>query len=300
MSNHCLSNGTKIAAIDVGSNSVKVLAAEETAAGFVSVWQDLRTTRLQDGMMEDGCIAPEALLRTEEAICAFAEEARKRGATRIEAFGTSALRDARNTAELVQRVRVRAGIRLRVVSGQEEAQAAFRAAAPIREAFVVNPGGGSTEMIVGREGTPCACVSAHIGALSLRKQAQDHAPAELVETGVSLLSNAFHELKQPVPAHCIASGGTAVAAARILKASQGEDYSSTEGFLLQEHALAALLHTLWKLDMPQRLALPGMYADRADILPYGIALLLGVMHLSHRSTFSVTEKSNLWGFLSLV
>lgn len=290
----------RIAAIDVGSNTIKMLAVQRTPAGFsVLKWHSI-TVRLQSGLMPDGSLDEAALQRAEVAICTLAEMARAEGAQRIRAFGTSALRDAANAGELVRRVKQSAQVDLTVISGEQEAASAYAAAAPTGEVLVVNPGGGSTEMIVGRDGKPLCAVSAHIGAVSLMAIAQNAAPDRLIALAKERLAPEFARLPQPLPAKVIASGGAAACAADVLIALPKHDSAAVEGYVLHMNAALSLLHRLCGMTIEQRCAMPGMNPGRADILPCGLALLIGFMQLAGRDSLSISDRGNLYGFIEMI
>ncbi len=277
-----------------------MLAAEKSPAGFLVLGWHSITVRLQSGLLPDKSLDDAALQRAEDAICTLAQQARAYGAERIRAFGTSALRDAKNAGELAERVRNRAQVELTVISGVEEAESAFRAAAPAGEAMVVNPGGGSTEMIIGRDGTILSAVSAHIGAVSLMAEASALSPAEVVERAKAHISKEFSNLTAPVPAKIIASGGAAACTADVLLALPKRDSNKVEGYVLTLADASALLESLFSLTVEERIALPGMNPGRADILPYGLAILIAFMQISGRSALTISDRGNLYGFIEMV
>ena len=114
-----------IAVMDVGSNSVRMMLAEREAGDFRAIDRDICTTRLIAGM-RDGVLAPEACARTLDAMRRFAQRARAAGCQRVFAFGTSALRDAKNR-DAVIRAAAEYGVETEVRSGEEAAQLAYMA-----------------------------------------------------------------------------------------------------------------------------------------------------------------------------
>lgn len=290
----------RLAAIDVGSNSIKMLAAEVSAAGFsVLKWHSI-TVRLQSGLLADGSLDEAALKRAEDAICTLASMAAELGIGRVEAFGTSALRDAKNAGELIRRVKERCGVRLRVISGEEEAQSAYAAAAPAGRAMVVNPGGGSTEMIVGEDGVPAIAVSAHVGAVSLMNEAQGDGPLRVIERAKAHLKPEWDKITLPLPEKIIASGGAAACTADVLIALPKHDPNAVEGFVLNYDESCALLDKLFGMSVEERCAMPGMNPGRADILPYGLAILIAFMQLSGADRLTISDHGNVYGFISRI
>lgn len=297
MSSPITTDPMRIAAIDVGSNTIKMLAAQICAAGFsVLKWQSV-TVRLQSGLLPDGSLDEAALQRAEDAIVTLAAAARELGASRIEAFGTSALRDAKNADVLIRRVQKKCNVPLIVISGEEEAESAYAAAAPMGRAMVVNPGGGSTEMIIGENAKPLCAVSAHIGAVSLMKQAQGLSPLETQALARSYLEPEWKKLNVPMPETVIASGGAAACVADVLLALPEHDPAAVEGYVLTRENAASLLEKLFPMSFEERCRMPGMKVQRADILPYGLAILTAFMDLSGAPALTISDRGNLYGFI---
>lgn len=147
-----------VAAIDAGTNSVRLLIARDTAAGIDELHRDMRIVRLGQGVDETGEFAPEALERTFAAVDDYAREITQHGAHPTRFIATSASRDVKNRDEFVAGIRQRLHVTPEVVSGEVEAQLTFAGAAsaldtsrwdrPFRVA-VVDLGGGSTEIVLG-------------------------------------------------------------------------------------------------------------------------------------------------------
>jgi len=287
----------RLAAIDVGSNTIKMLAAEVSAAGIhVLKWHSV-TVRLQSGLLPDRSLDEAALCRAEEAIGSLAAMAREMGISRIAAFGTSALRDAKNASELVRRVQETHNVRLQVISGEEEAESAYAAAAPDGFSMVLNPGGGSTEMIVGNQGRPLCAVSAHVGAVSLMNESNGLSAEQVVSRAAEHLLPEFGRLPSPLPNLVIASGGAAACTADVLIAKPKHDPAAVEGFRLSLADAEALYARLFGMTVEQRVALPGMNPGRADILPYGLAILIAFMRLSGVPALTISDRGNVYGFI---
>jgi exopolyphosphatase / guanosine-5'-triphosphate,3'-diphosphate pyrophosphatase len=158
----------RIAAIDCGTNSIKLLIGEESQV----LVRESRMVRLGQGVDTTGLLAPEALGRTFAAVDEFAELVRTYRVTRIRFCATSATRDAANAEVFTEGVRERLGVTPEVLSGAEEAALVFAGAvAPLQgeletPVLVVDVGGGSTELVLGG-GTPDVAVSMDIGSVRL-------------------------------------------------------------------------------------------------------------------------------------
>ena len=163
----------RLAAIDIGTNSVKLLVADADDAGALSiVTEAAEVTRLGAGVDKTGQLNADAVSRTLDTVTRFAAEARAQGAARVLAAGTSALRDAANGAEFLAQAWAQAGVEIEIITGEREAALAFAAITsdpqlPIPKGyplFVFDIGGGSTELITGDREHIQTHNSLHIGA----------------------------------------------------------------------------------------------------------------------------------------
>lgn len=297
MYNPITTDAMRLAAIDVGSNSIKMLAAEVSAAGIRALKWHSVTVRLQSGLLPDGSLDEPALHRAENAIGTLAAMAREMGISRIAAFGTSALRDAVNADVLVRRVQEKHGVCLSVITGEEEAESAYAAAAPAERSMVINPGGGSTEMIIGEGGRVFAAVSAHVGAVSLMNETAGLSAGQVIARAKEHLLPEWNKITVPLPQIVIASGGAAACTADVLIGLPVRDPAKVEGYRLTLESAQALYETLFSMPVEQRLAMPGMNPGRADILPYGLAILIGFMQLSGVPALTISDRGNVYGFV---
>ena len=282
----------RTAAIDVGSNSIKMLAADQTQAGFFPIWESRRTVtvRLQSGL-KDGMLDEAALKRATDAIGSLYWRALTFGAEKVVAYGTSALRDAKNADVLCERIRKRFGIELRVVSAASEAQNSFAAAAPSGRAIAIDVGGGSTEVSFGTDGKPERSVSIHHGAVSLMNATAGMGAETVAAYAADCVSRALADLPQadrPVTL----CGGTASCGASVLFPGEKE----IEGLPFSRAAAVDLYGRLWSMTPEQRRAMPGMRPDRTDILQYGLALLIAIESVLHIEETTVTKRNSLYGF----
>jgi exopolyphosphatase / guanosine-5'-triphosphate,3'-diphosphate pyrophosphatase len=150
---------SRVAAIDCGTNSIRLLVADVTAGpdgapALRDVHREQRVVRLGQGVDASGVLAPEALERTRAALAGYTAVLRREGAERVRMVATSATRDARNRDDFFGMVRATLGADAEVISGDEEAALSFAGAVgdldPDDGPFVVvDTGGGSTELVVG-------------------------------------------------------------------------------------------------------------------------------------------------------
>ncbi|HBY24658.1 MAG TPA: exopolyphosphatase, partial [Propionibacteriaceae bacterium] len=166
----------KLAAIDCGTNSVRLLIAEvRPDRTLADIDRRLHLTRLGQGVDATGEFAPDALARTLDAVADFAAEIKATGVERTRFVATAAARDARNREAFFTGVQERVGVPAEIIPGEEEAWLSFRGAlaslaAPPEPVLVIDVGGGSTELVVGRGGAVEAGVSIQVGSVRVRER----------------------------------------------------------------------------------------------------------------------------------
>src|SRR5262245_25543079 len=144
----------RVAVIDCGTNSIRLLVADVGESGLRDVHREMRIVRLGQGVDATGRLAPEAIERTRAALADYAATVRRKGAQRLRMVATSATRDAANVADFFGMVRDTLGQDAEVITGDEEARLSFAGAVgdfdPSEGPFlVVDLGGGSTELVLG-------------------------------------------------------------------------------------------------------------------------------------------------------
>ncbi len=203
---------TRVAAIDCGTNSIRLLVADiNVGAGnstLVDVDRRMEIVRLGQGVDRTGRLAPEALDRTFAALRRYADRISELGAERVRMVATSATRDAANRAEFVAGVQHILGVPPEVVSGDEEAQLSYVGAtrelgADMTPPFlVVDIGGGSTELVLGN-GNLRSAISVDIGCVRLTERHfhDDPPTADQVVAARADIEAALDRVEQTVPLH---------------------------------------------------------------------------------------------------
>jgi exopolyphosphatase/guanosine-5'-triphosphate,3'-diphosphate pyrophosphatase len=274
-------SSTRVAAIDCGTNSIRLLVADVLADGTLSeLDRRMEIVRLGQGVDRTGELAPEALARTLAATATYATVATELGATRVRFVATSATRDARNRDEFVAGVRAALGVDPEVASGEEEALLSFRgatsgsASAHPGPYLVVDLGGGSTELVLGTT-TPQAAVSMDVGSVRLteRHLRSDPPVADEVAAARADVTAALDAASAVVPigrtATLVGLAGsvtTVTAHALGLPSYQREAVNGT--VLAVDDVLAACDDLLGRT-REQRLALGFMHPGRADVIGAG-------------------------------
>jgi exopolyphosphatase/guanosine-5'-triphosphate,3'-diphosphate pyrophosphatase len=295
----------RVAAIDCGTNSIRLLIADIEGNNFREVIRTMEIVRLGQGVDQTGQFHPDAIARTLAAVDLFAAEIAKRGVQKIRFCATSATRDATNRYLFVDGVRERLGIELEVISGEEEAALSFAGA--IQELpqsdgpfLVVDIGGGSTEFVFGTKEVEAA-KSVNIGCvrMSERHFTNDPATPEQVEAARKDIQGAIATAASLVPITdaktLIAVAGTATTvAAAALELTEYDRYAihlsriSTD----QVHNASQMFLTKNRED---RLKLGYMHPGRVDVIPAGGLILSEIMKATGASEFVASESDILDG-----
>ena len=295
----------RVAAIDCGTNSIRLLIADIDGNNFREVVRDMEIVRLGQCVDQTGQFHPDAIARTLAAVDKFVAEITKRGVEKIRFCATSATRDATNRHLFVDGVRDRLGIEPEVISGDEEAALSFAGAIkdlnPTDGPFlVVDIGGGSTEFVFGTT-TVEAAKSVNIGCvrMSERHFANDPATTEQVELARTDIQAAIAEAAAEVPITeaktLVAVAGTATTvAAAALDLSEYDRYAIHLSRITadQVHAASAMFLTSNRED---RLALGYMHPGRVDVIAAGSLVLSEIMKATGASEFVASESDILDG-----
>ncbi len=145
----------KVASIDIGTNTILLLIGEADGRALKPLLEIETIVGLGQGLLRSGVLSTESMNRGYETLSQYLERCQRMGVQQIFAVGTSALREAKNAGEFLERVRVKLGLSIEVISGEEEAQLSYLAVARDlpdieRTILVVDVGGGSTEFILGK------------------------------------------------------------------------------------------------------------------------------------------------------
>jgi len=295
----------RVAAIDCGTNSIRLLIADIDGNNFREVVRDMEIVRLGQGVDETGQFHPDAIARTLAAVDKFAAEIAKRGVEKIRFCATSATRDATNRHLFVDGVRERLGIELEVISGDEEAALSFAGAIkdldPSNGPFlVVDIGGGSTEFVIGTS-TVEAARSVNIGCVRMTERhfASDPATPEQIEAARSDIQAAIAQAAAVVPITTantlVAVAGTATTvAAAALDLPKYDRYAIHLSRISaqQTHDAATMFATSSR---EQRLALGYMHPGRVDVIAAGSLVLSEIMKATGASEFVASESDILDG-----
>ncbi len=295
----------KTAVIGIGSNSVRMLMAEVEDGRIRRLGRDREAPRLFDGLDDQGNLTEKAMTSTAGAVLRMAEKARKAGCESLHVFATSAARDARNGAVFLEMLRLGTGTETEILTGVQEAILSFwgaEAALPGHpRCGMMDIGGGSTEVVIGRLPEPELAFSCQMGAVRLWREYPIHGERDLwavEEKARAVFREQWERYRgTPVPESWVGTGGTFTSLATLLRGGSWEDRRQVHGFLLIRERIREECHRLAGMTLEERCSLAALPPGRADIVVHGICILLAVMDEMGIPDIRVSEYGNLDGYI---
>jgi exopolyphosphatase/guanosine-5'-triphosphate,3'-diphosphate pyrophosphatase len=277
----------RIAAIDIGSNSVRQIVADVSPTGQIRVVDEMKAMpRLGEGIEATGALQRAAIDTGTAAVHRMVTLARTLGAERIEIVATSAVRDASNALDFTGRVLADTGIPVRVLSGEEEALLSFRSALAHFElgagrSLVMDIGGGSLELVLAKDGLIERLTSLPYGAVRMTEK---FLGPDIRPRGVRRLREHVRDgLRRAMPvkdwrgAQVIGSGGTFTNLAGIVLNRLSVSARSTHGTRISRVELEHVLDWLQRLSPEERATVPGLNPARSEIIVAGLAVAAEVL-----------------------
>ena len=297
----------RVAAIDIGTNSVLLLVAELVAGRLEARRDESTITRLGQGVDATGLLDAQAVARTLACLGECADHLRAEGVARVGAVATSALRSAADGEPFLDRAAELIGARPRVISGREEAELTFEGALgglelPAGPVAVVDLGGGSTELIVGRAAPDGAAqieaaVSLEVGSVRLSERHLHHDPP-LAQELEALRRDARGALRA-APAldgtTLVGVGGTVTSLCALAYEVVPYDHTRIHGARLSREQVTSLGARLGALPLAARARLPALDPRRADVIVAGALLLEQIVCGARAPQLHVSDRGVRWG-----
>ena len=304
----------RVAAIDCGTNSIRLLIADVDGGGLTDVVRVMKVVRLGEGVDVSGSLSPAAIERTWDAVSDYAAQIRAAGAQAVRMVATSASRDADNADVFVDGVLARLGEVPEVISGEEEAQLSFLGATaeldPLDGPFlVVDIGGGSTEFAVGRSDDAGGIrfdggVSIDVGCVRMTERYLVSDPPDAAELSscLSVLQLHWDDVRAALPAafdaaRLVGLAGTVVNMAAVEIGLAAYDRSATHHFVLTKDAAEDVFRTLATETVEDRKHNPGLDVGRADVIVGGACILVSIMRNFGFDECLVSESDILDGLI---
>jgi exopolyphosphatase/guanosine-5'-triphosphate,3'-diphosphate pyrophosphatase len=283
----------RVAAIDCGTNSIRLLVAELThrhdgSVDLRDLHREMRVVRLGQGVDATGRLAPEALERTRTALADYTVAARRKGAEKVRMVATSATRDASNRDEFFAMTREVLGVEAEVITGDEEARLSFTGAVGEQDPddgpfLVVDVGGGSTELVLGtwdgRSADVIAARSVDIGCVRITERTLRSDPptedevAAAREVAGTVLREAFDAVDVAKARTWIGVAGTVTTLSAVAQELPEYDSERTHLSRLSRTDIDAVTQQLLSVDHETRAANPVIHPGRVDVIGGGAVIV---------------------------
>jgi len=296
----------RVAVIDIGTNSARLLIADVAGGRVAEVERRSTVTRLGRGVDLTGQLSAEAIEAACEAIADYVAIYREAGVDTVEAIATSAVRDAADGSAFVAELRERFALSARVLDGEEEARLTYLGATserpPAEPTLVVDIGGGSTELIVGAGDEISFHASMQAGVVRHTERHLSSDPPTTAELealaadirGSIVAAIAGHEAK-PEARTGIAVAGTPTSLAAIEMELDPYDPERVHGHRLSLPSIQRMLSRLASAPLAERIELVGLHPDRAPTIVAGVVILIETMRAFELDRVEVSEHDILYG-----
>ena len=294
--------GERYAAIDVGTNSVKLYVGEREQDGsWQTIAERAEVTRLGEGLADGGALGREPIERTAQAIAAMADEAREDGAVQIVAAGTAGMRMASNSNDLIDAVRERAGVEIEVIPGDEEARLAYTAvvaALPEKPASLVvfDTGGGSSQFTFADEQ-----FSVNVGAARFTERFGLDQPvsADVVAQARAAIAAELTRIQErPKPDMVVGMGGAVTNLTAVKQQLAEYDAEAVQGAVLERSEVERQIELYRERTADERRELAGLQPKRAEVILAGACIVATVLDLLGRDSLTVSARGLRHGLLA--
>jgi len=293
----------KLGAIDVGTNSCRLLIMEITDRGWQEIRKGLTITRLGEGVDKKRRLNEKAVLRTFNAIKSFLNEMEEAGVKKKTIIGTSALRDVSNAEILLEPLKKETGLSIEIIDGEKEAYLNYLGAGN-KYSLLIDIGGGSTELIW-RQSNKIVYKSLNMGAVRMTER-YIRCPEciinmnELEEMG----DNIKGLIKEEIPfdikrlSNSVAGmGGTITTIGAIEQGLEEYRPDKIEGYTILREKVRDILYNLSAMSLDERKKVPGLQPGRADIIIAGTVILESIMDVLAIQQLTITGHDLLYGII---
>lgn len=296
-----------VAAIDIGTNSVKLLVGRTGKRKQIEpLAEEVVVTRIGERVAVTGELAEAAIERTLGVLQKFALRAADLGAKEVRCVGTSALRDAKNREEFCRRAWERAGLKVQVISGEEEARLTFLGAMSgmrgRRPTLVLDVGGGSSEVILGGQRGPQQRISLDVGAVRMTERYLRHDPIPMDEW-LGMMSYLSQELGKKLRridtegCRVVGVGGTFSNLASMHMKLAKLDPARIDGCRLRQRDVRNLITDLRGMRLEHRKQVPGLEPERADIIVAGLSIVDSLISALTKRVLQVSRRGLRHGLI---
>lgn len=297
------------AAIDVGSNTIRTLIGNIREGRLQRIFSDRTVTRLAEGIKETGYLKKENIESSVRALRKISKTISEYKITNVKAVGTEALRVAKNSNDFIERVFRETGIRIKIISGEEEARLTVKgvlSGLDVGRSMIIDIGGGSTEWVIydSKRSNVSNCGSIPIGVVNLLEDHIKHDPPSPAELE-ALESYIEDQIRQPRPglpdrlteAIFIGTGGTITTLAAIDLSLDHYEPEIIHGYHLALDRLKDMRNKLVSIPISLRKDIKGLERERADLIIPGIILTIKIMDIFKFNELIVSDYGLLEGLL---
>lgn len=299
----------RVAAIDIGTNSVLLVIADDTEHGPVPVLERATITRLGKGVDRARRLDPGAVQRTLSCLSDYAEAIREHGVETLDIVGTSAMRDAEGAEGFRRSVRDLLGVEPRTIAGSEEAALTFAGAtsglAVSGAITVFDIGGGSTEVISGSVSDGVAradegAVSLDVGSVRMTERHVRSDPPSARELA-AIRDEVRAELRSASVSptgKLVGVAGTVTTLAAVSLGAERYDSAIVHGLRLSAETLAGVTDRLAAMPLAVRREVPGLEPARADVIVAGATIATCILESARGDSFVVSDRGVRWGLVA--
>lgn len=298
----------RYAAIDIGTNSMRLLLCEINGAAIVKKDKELIITRIGKDVSATGVISDKAIRKNIEALKYFKNRADKYGAERVFAIATSAVRDALNRETFINSAKAEVGIDIKVIQGQEEAELGLKGVMSeigddCEKVLVIDVGGGSTELVLGNRQSIEYTTSINAGTVRMTEQFIEENP--IPDSNIGQMKDKLDELFGEPLAYLrdkridkvIAIGGTATTIGAMYHGLSIYNPRIVHNTLVKQNYIIEIFNKLKAMDIKERYKVKGLQKERADVIPAGLFIMQYLLNCLNKEEITVSENDNLEGII---
>lgn len=301
------SNLQRFAVIDAGTNSIKFHISEREPGGtWRTVVDRAEVTRMGEGFGQERVITPAALERTVAAIQGMVEEAQQHDVQAIAAVGTAGLRIASNGADVVAAIAARTGVRVEVISGEDEGRLAYLGARSGLGAFegslvVFDTGGGSSQFTFGSGSRVDERFSVEVGAVKYTERFhldQVVSPETLLDAIAAIAADLARLDGRPSPDQLVAMGGVVTNITAVKHRLASYDPTVVQGTVLDRTEINRQIELYRSQDATSRRTIVGLQPKREEVILAGACIVRTVMEKLGKETLTVSDRGLRHGVLA--
>lgn len=299
----------KIGAIDIGTNSMRLLIADYNDNKIENRKKYINTTRIGQGVDQDGYITNEALERNLKALKEFSDKCNEEKCEKVYCMGTSALRDSKNGQDFINKAKKLTNIDVKIICGEEESNLGFMGVLEGTEGdkkediLVIDIGGGSTEFVVGNEDGIKFCKSENVGALRMTEKfittdpisdEEFNSMASFIE---DVISSTINKLETMNIRKLVGIGGAITSLSAINQQLEVYSMEKVHNSVVTKKDLEKILQNLKIMTLNDKKTLKGLQPKRADIITAGVKILHIIMEKLEIEKIMISEYDNLEGLM---